>query len=146
MAMSRLFPKRHTESFPSLHASDMESDFFNKFFGEMNYPQVDIKEKDNQYEFMVDLPGYKKEDIEVEYKDGYLEIRGKQEHSSETEDKDGRYLRKERSFGTFKRSFFIGEIEQDQIKGAYHEGVLKLEVPKSSENKQEDQGHRIQIE
>lgn len=141
--MNTLFPKKRDDLFPSLFGSGLESDFFNKFFGEPTYPQVDIKEKGDQYEFTVDLPGFAKEDIEVEYRDGYLEIRGNKQQHQETEERDGRYIRKERSYGAFKRNFYIGDIEEDNISGTFKEGILTLNVPKSSGR---ESGHRIQIE
>lgn len=144
--MSTLFPKRQTELFPSLFGSGLESDFFNKFFGETTYPQVDIKDKGDHYEFMVDLPGFAKEDMEVEYKDGYLEIRGERERNWQSDDKEGRFLRKERSYGAFKRSFYIGEIEEGKIAGSFKEGVLMLHVPKIKEQEKMDKGYRIPIE
>ncbi|MDN7242670.1 Hsp20/alpha crystallin family protein [Planococcus sp. N028] len=144
--MSTLFPKRRTELFPSLLGSGLETDFFNKFFGETHFPQVDIKEKEGRYEFMVDLPGFTKEDIDVEYKDGYLEIRGKKEQQKESEEQDGRFIRKERSYGSFRRSFYIGEIEQDKIAGSFKEGVLMLDVPMPKNEQKEEKTHRIMIE
>lgn len=144
--MNTLFPKRREDFFPSLFGSGLESDFFNKFFGESVYPQVDIKEKNDQYEFTVDLPGFSKEDLEVEYRDGYLEIRGNKEQNQETEEKDGRYIRKERSYGAFKRSFYIGEIEEKKISGAFREGILTLNVPKSEEKERKEKGYQIRIE
>ena len=144
--MSTLFPKRRTELFPSLLGSGLETDFFNKFFGETHFPQVDIKEKDGRYEFMVDLPGFAKEDIDVEYKDGYLEIRGKKEQNREAEEQDGRFIRKERSYGSFRRSFYIGEIEQENITGSFKEGVLMLQVPMPKNEQKEEKAHRIMIE
>ncbi|SDH37332.1 HSP20 family protein [Planococcus glaciei] len=144
--MSTLFPRKQTDLFPSLFGSGLESDFFNKFFGENAYPQVDIKEKAGQYEFMVDLPGFSKDEVEVEYKDGYLEIRGEREQNWESNDTEGRYVRKERSYGAFKRSFYIGEIDEKQIAGSFEKGVLMLQVPKSNEQAKKDKGYRIPIE
>lgn len=144
--MNTLFPKRRTDLFPSLFGSGLDSDFFNKFFGEPTYPQVDIQDKGDHYEFMVDLPGFTKDDMEVEYKDGYLEIRGEREQNWQKDDAEGRFLRKERSYGAFKRSFYIGEIKEEEISGSFKEGILKLHVPKNEEQKKIDKGYRIPIE
>ncbi|MDN7246417.1 Hsp20/alpha crystallin family protein [Planococcus shenhongbingii] len=144
--MSTLFSRKQTDLFPSLFGSGLESDFFNKFFGENTYPQVDIREKKDGYEFMVDLPGFSKEEVEVEYKDGYLEIRGERNQSWESNDEEGRFVRKERSYGAFKRSFYIGEIDEKQIAGSFEKGVLMLDVPKSTEQSRKDKGYRIPIE
>ena len=141
--MNTLFPRKQDDLFPSLFGSGLESDFFNRFFGEHTFPQVDIKEMNDRYEFTVDLPGFSKEDIEVEYRDGYLEIRGNKEQDQESEDRDGRYIRRERSYGTFKRSFYIGDINEDDINGSFTDGILNLDVPKADEHRG---GRRIQIE
>ena len=144
--MSTLFPRRRTELFPGLLGTGLETDFFNKFLGESHFPQVDIKEKEGRYEFMVDLPGFTKEDIDVEYKDGYLEIRGKKEETKESEEQDGRFIRKERTYGSFRRSFYIGEIEQQNIAGSFKEGVLMLQVPMPKNEEKQEKAHRIMIE
>ncbi|WP_158599112.1 Hsp20/alpha crystallin family protein [Planococcus salinus] len=144
--MKRLLPRRRDEFFPSLFESNMETDFFNKFFKAARFPQVDIKEKEKHYEFDVELPGFSKDDIQVEYKDGYLEIQGQKEHSYETEGKEGHYIRKERSYGSFKRVFYVGEINQEDISGSFTNGVLTLQVPKSEEDQKEERGHQIRIE
>lgn len=144
--MNTLFPKRRTELFPSLFGSGLDSDFFNKFFGETTYPQVDIKDNGDRYEFMVDLPGFTKEDVEVEFKEGYLEIRGEKEQKWQSDGADGRFLRKERSYGAFKRSFYIGEIDEKKIAGSFKDGVLMLQVPKTDEQAKIERGYRIPIE
>ena len=144
--MKRLSPRRRDEFFPSLFESNMETDIFNKFFKTARFPQVDIKEKEKHYEFEVELPGFSKEDIIVEYKDGYLEIEGQKEQSYETEEREGHYIRKERSYGSFKRVFYVGEIDQDEISGSFNNGVLTLQVPKSEEDQRKERGYQIRIE
>ncbi|MBZ5202686.1 Hsp20/alpha crystallin family protein [Planomicrobium chinense] len=144
--MAKLRPKRRNEFFPSLFDSTVETDVFNKFFGETHYPQVDIQEKENRYELEVDLPGFSKDNVEVEYRDGYLEIRGTKERKSESEEQEGRYIRKERTYGSFRRSFYIGEIEEDQVAATFQNGVLTLSIPKAPNLHNDHQGHRIPIE
>jgi HSP20 family protein len=144
--MAKLRPKRRNEFFPSLYESTVETDIFNKFFGETHYPQVDIKEKEDRYELEVDLPGFAKENIEVEYRDGYLEIHGTKERKMEPEEQEERYIRKERTFGSFRRSFYIGEIDEDHVSGTFRNGVLTLNVPKAPNLHKDHKGHRIAIE
>ncbi|MDN7246487.1 Hsp20/alpha crystallin family protein [Planococcus shenhongbingii] len=144
--MAKLRPKRRNEFFPSLFESTVETDVFNKFFGETHYPQVDIKEKNELYELQVDLPGFTKDDIEIEYRDGYLEIRGKKERGVESDEQNERYIRKERTYGSFRRSFYIGEIDEDHVTAAFQNGVLTLNVPKSHDLHNDHIGHRIPIE
>lgn len=141
----KFMPKKREDFFPKLFQSDLDSDFFDRFFKESNYPQVDVKEVDNQYEVVVDVPGFAKDDISVDFKDGYLTISGKKEHSSETTEEEGHFIRKERSFGSFKRSFYIGDVDDQAIKGNFKDGVLHLDVPKPAE-KESGNGKRIEIE
>ncbi|ANU23232.1 Hsp20/alpha crystallin family protein [Planococcus donghaensis] len=142
----RLLPRRQEDFFPSLFENNFELDMFDRFFKEANYPQVDIKDADDHYKVEVDVPGFKKEDISVEYKNGYLQLQGKKEENKEVTENDGHYIRKERSYGSFKRSFYIGEVEQSEISGSFNDGVLMLKVPKSKEDKNKDDGHQILIE
>ncbi|MDE4083466.1 Hsp20/alpha crystallin family protein [Planococcus maritimus] len=141
----KLMPRKREDFFPKLFQSDLDSDFFDRFFKESNYPQVDVKEGNGQYEVVVDVPGFSKEDIQVDFKDGYLSISGKKEESSETSEDEGHYIRKERSFGSFKRSFYVGDVDEQAIKGNFKDGVLQLIVPKPEE-KDSGNGKRIEIE
>ncbi len=141
----KFMPRKREDFFPKLFQSDLDSDFFDRFFKESNYPQVDVKEANGQYEVVVDVPGFSKEDIQVDFKDGYLSISGKKEESSETSEDEGHYIRKERSFGSFKRSFYVGEVDEQAIKGNFKDGVLQLTVPKPEE-KDSGNGKRIEIE
>lgn len=141
----KFMPRKREDFFPKLFQSDLDSDFFDRFFKESNYPQVDVKEANGQYEVVVDVPGFSKEDIQVDFKDGYLSISGKKEESSETSEDEGHYIRKERSFGSFKRSFYVGDVDEQAIKGNFKDGVLQLTVPKPEE-KDSGNGKRIEIE
>lgn len=141
----RIMPKKREDFLPKLFQSDLDSDFFDRFFKESNYPQVDVKEVNGNYEVIVDVPGFSKENINVDYKDGYLTISGTQEESSETNEDEGHYIRKERSYGSFKRSFYIGDVDDQSIKGNFKDGVLLVHVPKPEE-KESGNRKRIEIE
>jgi len=96
--------------------------------------KTDIKELENGYTLDVDLPGFAKENIQAELKDGYLTITASR--SSETEDKaeEGKFLRRERFQGTCKRSFYVGEyLHEEDITAEFKDGVLKLSFPKEKE-------------
>ena len=96
--------------------------------------KTDIKELENGYSLDVDLPGFAKENIQAELKDGYLTITATR--SSETEDKneEGKFLRRERFQGTCKRIFYVGEyLHEEDIKAEFKDGVLKLSFPKEPE-------------
>ena len=137
-----------------------------KGHGFANMPQVlpqvqtpsmrtDIKETEDGYEFEIELPGYTKQDITAELKDGYLTITAKKEScttdaSADCEDTvvDGKkYIRRERYYGTCKRAFYVGdEVTQNDIKAKYDNGILNLFVPKIEPEKVEEEKQYINIE
>jgi HSP20 family protein len=97
-------------------------------------PMVDICDTKNAIVVTAELPGVKKEDISIEVKDNILTIRG--ERSEDSEVKEENYYRRERSFGSFQRSFSMPtEIKPESIKASFKDGVLKIEVPKPEEKK-----------
>lgn len=105
--------------------------------------KTDIKETDKGYELHVELPGFKKDDIQAEIKDGYLTVNA--ETHNESEDSEGTYLRKERFSGKCSRSFYVGEeIAEDDITATFEDGILKLFVPKQQQPKIEE-GKKISI-
>ena len=124
-------------------------DLFDDFFTGNTTSDVmktDIVEKDGNYEMSMELPGVKKEDIQMELKDGYLKVSAM--HGSNTEDKDekGRVVRKERVSGSYSRSFYVGEgIHQEDVKASFDNGELKIVVPKESP-KQIEENKFIPIE
>ncbi len=92
--------------------------------------KTDIKENDKEYELTIELPGYKKENVNAELKDGYLIINATNEKNEEEKDEKG-YIRKERYYGSCQRSFFVGKnLKEEDIKAKYDNGVLTLTVPK----------------
>lgn len=102
--------------------------------------KTDVKETETGYEVDVDLPGFKKEQIELTLKDGYLTVEaGKGLEEEHKDDAHGRYIRRERTFGSMSRSFFVGEqIEQGDIKARFEDGVLRIFVPKKEVKKIEE--------
>jgi len=107
---------------------------------------TDVKESDDHYELEIDLPGFKKEDINVELNDGYLTISAQKAHENNDEDKKGNFIRQERYSGMMSRSFYVGEdITAEEIHGKYEGGVLTLNVPKKKVEQIENKNH-IMIE
>lgn len=107
---------------------------------------TDVKESDDHYELEIDLPGFKKEDINVELNDGYLTISAQKTHENNDEDKQGNLIRQERYSGMMSRSFYVGEdITAEEIHGKYEGGVLTLNVPKKKVEQIENKNH-IMIE
>ena len=144
--MRKFLPSKRDDFSPSLFDSGFETDFFDRFFKESHYPKVDIKEVEDHFEMKMDVPGFSKEDVKVEYKDGYLEVEGTHEENKETKEEDGHFIRKERSYGSFKRSFYVGEIDESKISGSFKDGMLQLQVPKPTEEEKPKKGTQIQIE
>ena len=110
-----------------------------------NLMKTDISEKENGYEIAVDLPGFKKDEINLDIKDGYLTITAQKGLDKDEEDKKGRVIRRERYAGVCQRSFFVGDIKPEDIKAKYEYGVLTIMVPKE-EPKKLASGSSIAIE
>ena len=93
--------------------------------------KTDIHEKDGNYMIEMELPGYAKEDIKADLKDGYLTISAVRNETKEEKDAKGNCVRKERYTGSCNRSFYVGDrVTQEDIKAAFKDGVLALQVPK----------------
>lgn len=98
-------------------------DLFGDYSNDVSLMKSDIYENDGVYTIDVDLPGFNKENIELEYNNGYLNITATKE---ERIDDSSNYIRKERIYGTYKRSYYVGDIQEDSIKASYENGVLKI--------------------
>ena len=111
-----------------------------------NLMKTDVKETEDGYEVDVDLPGFKKEEINVELHDGYLTISAtKSLDKDETDQKARRVIRQERYSGTSQRTFYVGDVKPDEVKCKYESGVLSVEVPKR-DAKRVNSPHTIMIE
>ena len=111
-----------------------------------NVMKTDVKETDNSYEVDIDLPGFKKDEITAELKDGYLTISAAKGLDKDEKDKEGKYIRRERYAGNMSRSFYVGdEVTQADIKARYDDGILRLSVPKK-EKKAVENNKYIAIE
>ena len=97
--------------------------------------KTDISEKENGYEIAVDLPGFKKDEINLDIKDGYLTITAQKGLDKDEEDKNGRVIRQERYAGACSRSFYVGDVKPEDIKAKYEHGVLTVLVPKHDPKK-----------
>lgn len=99
-----------------------------------NVMKTDVKEKEDGYELAIDLPGYSKENVKAELKDGFLTISAETSENNDEKDDDGVFVRRERFFGSVSRSFYVGEnITEEDITAKFADGVLKLTVPKKQE-------------
>lgn len=109
--------------------------------------KTDIRERDDGYEIIVDLPGFTKDEIQASVKDGYLTIHAEKGLDKDAKEKEsGKYIRRERYAGSCQRSFYIGEaVQQEDIKAEFKHGILTLFVPKKEMKKEEPKNNFISI-
>ena len=107
-------------------------DFFDDFGkGKNNDMKCDVYEEGKNYIVEMDIPGFDKDEISIDVEKGYLTIRA--EHDALKEEEEKNYIRKERVYGSAKRQFYVGDVEEDSIKANFKDGVLKVVVPKKEE-------------
>lgn len=109
-------------------------DLFDDFVPEVsrtNNMKCDIYEKDGNYVVEMDIPGFTKDDIDIDVEKGYLTITASKEN--ETNDEGKNYIRRERSYGKFQRQFYMGDVNEDEINAEFTNGILKVMVPKKEE-------------
>lgn len=137
---------------PSIFGENLFDEFFNDPF-EMNMllprgrdplygkhsknlMKTDVRETENSYELDIDLPGFKKEDVNVELKNGYLTIATSKSLDKDEKDQKGRYIRQERYAGAMSRSFYVGEdVQPSEISAKFENGILQLSVPKAEQKR-----------
>ena len=122
---------------------ELEKEFFGN--NSLSEFKTDIKDTGSAYELEADLPGFKKEDIHIDIDDNYLTISAQRHSEMEQKDQKGNFIRCERSFGSFERSFDISGVKTEDIKAEYKDGVLKLTMPKTQEEKTPNR-RRLDIE
>ncbi len=121
-----------------------DKSFFNgrdRLYGKnaKNIMKTDIRETDNGFELDIDLPGFKKDEVSAELKNGYLIISAAKGLDKDEKDKEGRYIRRERYSGNCTRSFYVGEqVSQEDIKAKFEDGILKIAFPKQDQKKMEE--------
>jgi HSP20 family protein len=116
-----------------------ETNEVNAFFA----PRVDIKEHDKHYEITAELPGVKKDDVNITLQDGILTIEAESRQESK-EEKEGKVIRQERRYGRYSRSFNLGDnVHEEDIKASFDNGVLTIEAPKAPEV--QPQQRRIEV-
>ncbi len=139
---------------PSIFGETLLDDFFD--FPRMSYTrgsnssrlmQTDITETDKGYEVTINLPGFKKDNVKGELKDGYLVVTATTNSSNDEKDNNGKYIRRERYSGTCSRSFYVGEnVKQEDIKAKFEDGTLKLSIPKKEALPEPEEAKYIAIE
>ena len=111
----------------SFYLDDMFDDFAP--ISRRNDLKCDIYEKDNIYHIEMEIPGFDKKDVKIECDNGYLTITAEKQEEK-NDDKDKKYIRRERVYGKYQRSFSFGDIDEDAIKAEFVQGMLKITVPK----------------
>ena len=135
---------------PSIFGENLFDDFFSDPFGMMapqgrdplygkhakNLMKTDVRETEDSYELDIDLPGFKKDEIDLNLNDGYLIISAAKGLDKDMEDKKGKYIRQERYAGTCSRSFFVGEtVEPEEVSAGFEDGILRITLPKKAEKR-----------
>ena len=135
--------------FPIYDDRDMQK-LEKKLYGRRgkNLMKTDIKDTDKAYELEMDLPGFKKDEIKVSLENGYLTISAARGLDVDEQEKEtAKYIRKERYAGSCQRSFYVGEgVKQEDIKGEFKHGILKLVIPKKEEKPEVETSKYISIE
>ena len=129
---------------PSIFGENLFDDFFGDPFGMMprgrdplygkharNLMRTDVRETEDTYELDVDLPGFKKDEVTLELKDGVLTIQAVKGLDKDETDKKGKYIRQERYAGACSRSFYVGDVKPEEIQAKFEDGILRLSVPKA---------------
>lgn len=128
---------------------DLIDEFFkDPFFSEneSKMMRTDIKENENNYELIIDLPGFSKEDIKMHIEDGYLIINAKTKEENEEKIEAGKFVRRERYYGECSRSFYVGEdVSEEDIKASFRNGILNIEIPKLEEVIEDEEPKYIEI-
>ncbi len=146
--------------FPALMNDTMFSDLFDDPFfagwrntanGDQvmanNMMTTDVRETAKGYDVDIDMPGFKKEDINLELQNGYLTVSASRNSEHDDKAEDGKWLRRERYAGSCSRSFYVGEdVKESDIHASYKNGTLCLQVPKMQAQPQVEAKHQIAIE
>ena len=125
---------------PRKNDFDIFGGFFDdSFFNESRQKEImktDIKEGENEYTLEIEMPGIKKENVKIELSKGYITISA--ENNNEVEEKEKNYIRKERRYGSFTRSFYVGDkVEMNDINASMDNGILSITVPKEESEEPE---------
>ena len=124
-----LFDELFDDDFPMIPMRSIRNPLYGK--NAKNLMKTDVRETDNTYELDVDLPGFKKDEVQLDLKDGYLTISAAKGLDKDQEDKKGKYIRQERYAGACSRSFFVGEgIEPRDVSAKFEDGILRVSLPK----------------
>jgi HSP20 family molecular chaperone IbpA len=136
---------------PSIFGEDLFDDWMNwpwsRSYNYNTLMKTDVRDTKDGYELDIDMPGFAKEDIKAELKDGYLTISAASKKDNDQKDENGKYIRRERYAGSCSRSFYVGDqISQEDVKAKFENGILKLSIPKKEEKPAVEENKYISIE
>ena len=143
MLMPSIFGENLFDDWMDLSFPDVDKVLYGKHA--KNMMKTDVKENDKGYEVAIDLPGFKKDEVTIQLKDGYLNISAAKGLDKDEKDKKDKYIRKERYAGSMSRSFYVGDISENDIHAKYEDGILTLDIPKEDKKAVESK-HYIAIE
>lgn len=109
---------------------DAFENFFRPVYSDTDNMKTDIKELEDRYEMAVEMPGFNKDEVQIELEKGYLNISAKKEEKEE--DKKNKYIFRERKI-SYNRSYYVGEVREENIKAKYENGILYIDIPKKTE-------------
>lgn len=134
---------------PSIFGENLFDDFFNDDFAmtpmwngrsalygkhARNLMKTDVRETDSTYELDIDLPGFKKDEVKLDLKEGYLTVRASKGMDRSQQDNDGKYIRQERYMGACSRSFYVGDVQPGDVTAKYEDGILKISLPRQAQD------------
>lgn len=111
--------------------NDFENDFFHGANNLFNGFHTDVIDKGDSYKLQAELPGFNKEDIHIDINGDYLTISA--EHKEEVKENKENFIRQERYYGSFQRSFNISNVNTNEIDASYQDGILEIKLPKLTE-------------
>ena len=134
---------------PSIFGESLFDDWFDDFDRQMQHMdrrlygrnakremKTDVREKEDGYEIDMDLPGFKKDQVELSLENGYLTVTANKGFDKDEKDKQGRMIRQERYAGSMQRSFYVGQnMTEEDVKARFEDGVLHLNLPKKDAKK-----------
>ena len=130
-----------------IYLDDVFDDFMFPSMKDSNFGKMkcDIYEKDGAYHLEMDIPGFDKKDVNIEIDENdYLTITAEKNSENNEEDSDKNYIRKERSYGKYQRSFYLGDVDKDKIDASFENGILRITMPKKEEIKSSKKTIEIQ--
>ena len=147
---------------PAIFNDNFTDSLFDSFFDDMFLPtgmrtasgmrgmgamSTDIRELSDSYQIEMELPGFTKDDVKADLKDGYMTIEASRSTNNDTKDENGRYVRRERYLGSYRRSFYVGDsVKEEDIKAKFTDGILTITVPKKEPERAVEQKKYIAIE